>query len=343
MPKLIGKTNDKYYLFLDDIPLIGHIAFGVIDRATNIIQVRPTTICPLNCIFCSVDAGPFSRYRQSEYIVDSNLLVKWVRKVVDIKKGEVIEALIDGVGDPMSYQWIDRLVENLKSFIPRVAIETHGYNLTKALVKSLERVGLDRINLSIDTLDAEKARMLQGASWYDVKRVKEVAEFIVKETSIDLHITPVWIPGINDNDINDIIEWGLSIGIGKRFPPFGIQKYEVHKYGRRIPHVKSPSWREFRIFLENLEKKYGIDLYYKKLDFDIHRTRHRVEPRYSINDVVKVYISSPGWLKGEAIAVDESGETVITIVNVKDMKIVGKRAKVKIIKNSNSIYIARLI
>jgi uncharacterized Fe-S cluster-containing radical SAM superfamily enzyme len=40
------------------IPLVGHIAFGVIDRGTNIIQVRPTSLCNLNCIFCSVDAGP---------------------------------------------------------------------------------------------------------------------------------------------------------------------------------------------------------------------------------------------------------------------------------------------
>ncbi|GEM_PF-5197189 len=49
------------------------------------------------------------------------------------------------------------------------------------------------------------------------------------------------------------------------------------------------------------------------------------------------------WLKGEAIAVNESGDAVITIVMSKIMKIIGKRAKVKITKNSNSIYIARLI
>ncbi|MCE4627148.1 MAG: radical SAM protein, partial [Desulfurococcales archaeon] len=42
----------------EPLPLVGTVFIGVIDRGTNVLQVRPTTLCPLNCIFCSVDAGP---------------------------------------------------------------------------------------------------------------------------------------------------------------------------------------------------------------------------------------------------------------------------------------------
>ncbi len=342
MVKLLGRSKNRVYIYVDDIPLLGHIAFGVIDRGTTVLQVRPTTICPLNCIFCSVDAGPVSRHRQAEYIVDPNHLVAWVRYTVKAKEGDVVEALIDGVGDPATYPYLSELVKELKRVVPRVAMETHGATLTKDFVRRLEEAGLDRINLSIDTLSEEKARWLQGVQWISIRRVIEVAEFIAKETSIDLHLTPVWIPGVNDEDIEQIIEWGLRIGAGKRFPPFGIQKYEVHKYGRKVPGVKEVSWTQFRKFLENLERKYGIPLYYKNLDFGIRKTK-RVPIKYDVGDEVVLWIVAPGWLKGEVIGVDRDWERVVTIVGVEDPSpFIGKKVRARIIGNKDGIYIARL-
>lgn len=342
MVKLLGRSKSRVYIYVDDIPLLGHIAFGVIDRGTTVLQVRPTTVCPLNCIFCSVDAGPASRHRQAEYVVDPNHLVAWVRYTVKAKEGDVVEALIDGVGDPATYPHLPELVKELKRVVPRVAMETHGATLTKDYVRRLEEAGLDRINLSIDTLSEEKARWLQGVQWISIRRVIEIAEFIAKETSIDLHLTPVWIPGVNDEDIEQIIEWGLRIGAGKRFPPFGIQKYEVHKYGRKVPGVKEVSWTQFRKFLEDLERKYGIPLYYKNLDFGIRRTK-RVPIKYDVGDEVILWTVAPGWLKGEVIGVDRDWERVVTIVGVEDpSSLIGKKVRARIIGNRDGIYIARL-
>ncbi|MDD1656702.1 MAG: radical SAM protein, partial [Methanomicrobiales archaeon] len=56
------------------IPLIGSVAFGIIDRGTSLLQVRPSCSCNLNCPFCSVDAGPCSRSRATEYQVDRGYL-----------------------------------------------------------------------------------------------------------------------------------------------------------------------------------------------------------------------------------------------------------------------------
>lgn len=340
--RLLARARGRYFIYIDDLPLLGHVAFGVIDRGTNVLQVRPTTICPLNCIFCSVDAGPFSRTRQSEYVVDLQHLVRWVKKVYELKGGDVTEALIDGVGDPLTYPDIHHLVRRLKEFIPRVALETHGATLTKELVRRLEEAGLDRINLSIDTLDPEKARFLQGVDWFDVRRVAEVAEFIARETSIDLHITPVWLPGINDEDIERIIEWGLRIGAGKRFPPFGIQKYLRHRYGRKPPGVREVPWSEFWRFLERLERKFGVALSYREMNrvFGIRRAR-RAPIKYRPGDRVAVEIVAPGWLKGEVLAVDRGWERVITLVGM-GWGDVRRRVITACIQSSkDGIYVAR--
>jgi uncharacterized Fe-S cluster-containing radical SAM superfamily enzyme len=341
MPKLIGFARGKYYLYLDDIPLVGHIAFGVIDRCTNVLQIRPITVCPYNCIYCSVDAGPFSRHRLSEFIVDSKLLVKWVKHVYESKNGEVLEGLIDGVGEPPLHPDIVEIVRELKKFLPRVAMETRGYTLTKKLVDQLAEAGLDRLNISIDTLRIDKGKILQGVEWYNVEYVKNLVEYIVKETTIDVHLTPVWLPGLNDEDIEEIIEWGLKIGVGKKYPPFGIQKYEIHKYGRKVSSVKYVSWEVFKKFLTELENKYGIPLYYKNINFEIKKSRCYYNP-FKKGAQTTVVLVSPGWLKNEILAIDKENMYTLTVIGLEwNSSLAGKNLKVRLIEVYDTICIAK--
>lgn len=64
-----------------DVPLLGYNAFGLIDRGTNLIQVRGVSGCNLSCVFCSVDEGPYSRTRKLDYVVDIDYLMKWFDEV----------------------------------------------------------------------------------------------------------------------------------------------------------------------------------------------------------------------------------------------------------------------
>lgn len=342
MYKLIATIKGRFYIYIYELPLFGHIAFGIVDRGTNVLQTRITTICPYNCIYCSVDAGPESKHRLSEFIVDSNLIVEWFKKAYEQKDGDVIEALLDGVGEPATHPHVVEIISSLKKIVPRVAMESRGYNLTKKLVDKLSEAGLDRVNISIDTLNEEKGKIIQGVPWYSTERVKSIIEYIIKETDIDVHLTPVWLPGLNDQDIIDIIEWGLKIGVGKRFPPFGIQKYEVHKYGRRIKGAREVSWDAFKSYLEKLEEKFNIQLYYKKLDFGIRKAK-RIPMYFRKNERINVTLVSPGWLINEVLAVDEEYKSVITVVGINwSNKLIGKRIKVRIIQNDNGIYLAKV-
>lgn len=319
------------------LPLIGHIAFGIIDRGTSVIQVRPTSICGLNCVFCSVDAGPYSKRRVSEYIVKKpEQLVEWAGRVASIKGS--VEALIDGAGEPLTYPWIVELVEGLKRLrsIRSVALETRGYLLTRRLVDRLEEAGLDRINLSIDALNPELARRLAGVRWFNVGRVVKAAEYVARETGIDLHIAPLWLPGLNDDEIPRIIEWGLRIGAGRKWPPFGIQKYVAHKYGRRPPGVREVGWGEFYGWLERLERHVGVSLRPRPEDFGF-----RSAPRYPVplrrGDKVRVEVVLPGWMRGEMIG-SYKKRVLVTIVGSRGLEL-GDRVPVRIIRDKDGILI----
>ena len=320
------------------IPLVGCIAFGLIDRGTNVIQVRPISLCPLSCIFCSTDAGPRSRRRLAEYIVELEYLVDWFRELVKFKGPRAIEAHIDTVGDPLMYSRIVDLVQELADTpgVEVVSMQTHGALLREELIDELADAGLSRINLSIDALDPDLARKLAGTPWYDVERVLELAEYIVG-TSIDLLIAPVWVPGVNDEEIPRIIEFALRIGAGKRWPPLGIQKYEAHKHGRKPPGVRPMSWRAFYARLREWERRFGVKLILSPEDFGTH-PRPMLPIPFRIGEKVTVRVVAPGWLKGEKIGVARG--RAITLVDAASIP-EGVEVKARIIHTKHNIILAR--
>jgi len=323
-----------------EIPLVGCLAFGLIDRGTNLIQVRPSSLCPLSCIFCSTDAGPKSRRRQAEYSVELEYLVEAFREVAAFK-GDGLEAHIDTVGDPLTYPRIVELVEALSQNpnVKVVSMQSKGYLLSERLAEELSEAGLSRLNLSIDALDSKLAVKLAGTSSYKVERVLAVAEHVVQNTRTDLLIAPVWVPGLNDGEIPRIVEFALKIGAGKRWPPLGIQRYEAHKRGRKPEGVKAQSWKSFYSELRRLERRFQVKLVISRGDFSIQR-RVMLPIPYKVGQKLRVKIVGPGWFKGEALASTLDGLRSLTVVGLKRLPPIGTEIRVKLLGCKHNILLA---
>ncbi len=319
-----------YYVSKESgIPILGYNAFGLIDRGTNLIQVRPITGCNLNCIFCSVDEGKFSKTRLVDYIVDVDYLLEEFRKIAEFK-GYGVEAHIDGQGEPSLYPYLIDLVRGLREIreVKIISMQTNGILLNENTIDELEKY-MDRINLSISSLSQEVADILYGIR-YPLKRVLEIAEYIAG-SGIDLHVAPVWIPGYNDKEIPKIIEWALEIGAGKRFPPLGIQKYIPHKHGRK-PKARIMSFREFYDRLRELEKEYGIKLILSPKDFGIE-VRKRISHPIRKGDVCSAKIVLPGRMEGEKLCVAKG-----RLISVFTEKKIGEFIGVKIVRDRDGIF-----
>lgn len=343
MLKQIGRYRDGRVIYRVEgsVPSIGYIAFGVIDRGTNVIQVRPTTICPQACIFCSVDAGLVSSNRWAEYIVEPNIVLKGVQEVASVKDCG-IEALIDTIGDPLTYPWLVELVRMLRGFnyVKSIALETHGLLLNKRVVDELNEAGLSRVNLSLETLSYEKAKILYGTPAYDLRRVIETAEYLVRETDIDLHVTILWLPGVNDDDLIDVVNWAYRIGAGKKWPPVTIQKYIKHRYGRRtrIPEI---SWSRFWRFVERLESQLGVRLRWDMSEWGMHYAR-KIPTLLKPGDLVVVNIMARGWLKGEYLG-SYDDKVLISVIPSKATRVnIGGKYLVRVKSNKDSIYIGEI-
>ncbi len=335
----------------EQFPMVGVRAFGIVDMGTNIIEVRPTSLCPLSCIFCSVNAGPKSRIRWAEFMVDVDILVEAVREIILYKQCDNVEIHIDGMGEPGTYHKLPELIQMLREIpeVKVVSMQTRLVTFNEEKILDLEAAGLDRFNLSVDALDPELAKKLADTEWYNVERVLELAEFTIRNTKIDVVLAPVWVPTLNDDEIPKLIEWAKRAGAGKRWPPILIQKYVPHKHGRRPP-VPVMSWDEFFRRLRELEKKYNVKLIPSSEDFNIVRTRP-LPQTFRRGEVVKVEIVDRGIFRNEYIAVPVKIkhthvlDRVITVVANSQLEpvLLGQRIKVRIIENKNNIYLAEPI
>ncbi len=341
MPALVETSAHAALIKIDEsTPLIGCIAFGLIDRGTNLIQVRPISTCPLSCIFCSTNAGPKSRIRQAEYIVASDHMVEEFRKLVKFKGEHEIEAHIDTVGDPLTYPHIIELVHELHQTrgVETVSMQTHGALLNERLLDGLSSAGLSRINLSIDALNPKLTKELADTEWYDVERITELTRYIIDDTSIDLLLSPVWVPNVNDQEIPRIIDLASKIGAGKRSPPLGIQKYEVHKHGRKVKGIKALRWRQFYSKLRTWEKLCKIKLVLRPEDFGMHK-RLMLPVLYRKLEKVKLHVIAPGWLRREKLAVTMQGDRTMTLINAENIP-VGAKVRARVIADKHNIYLA---
>ena len=318
-----------------EVPLTGCIAFGVIDRGTNLIQIRPTTICNLACSFCSTDAGVCSSYHEVDYIVELNYLLSWIKRVVALKDCK-IEINIDSVGEPTTYPSLMSLIENLRKIpgVYKISMQTNGTLLNKKVISQLESVGLNRLNLSIHSVDEEIAKRLAGCNTYDVNKIINVAR-VLAETKINLALAPVWIPSINDKEMPKLIALAKELNCD-----ICIQKYETYRYSRKINGAKEINYWKFYKQLKAWEKELDKKLVFRSGDLNIVKAQ-RLPEVFKKGEKTLVELKFKGWVKGEAIAI--ARDRCITIINYKNKIIPGDKIKVKIIETKNNIYLAEII
>src|SRR3989344_4752680 len=311
------------------IPLIGLAFIGIIARnSNNLIQVRTTTLCNMNCQFCSTDAGIISKFHKTQYIVDLEYMLEYLRELANYFDKD-LKIHIDSVGEPTAYPKLINLIKGIRKIknYKDISMVTNGTLLTKEKIKELEEAGLTRINLSIHSLNILKSQELFGSTIYNIKKIIDTIKEI-KKTKIDIYLAPVYIPNVNENDVGDIIELAKELDC-----KIIIQKYEHHKYGRKIK-IKEPTYFNFYNKLKELEKKHNIKLRYAYSELETEKVKS-LPVKFKKNEKVSVEIKAPGWFENQSIAV--SRNRALTIINHKYNK--NENMKVRILSTKDNVYL----
>jgi|TARA_B100001971_G_C18218352_1_gene555401 uncharacterized Fe-S cluster-containing radical SAM superfamily enzyme len=324
---LKNRLTDKKAVYIHQnsgIPLIGSISFGLIDRNTSIIEIKPITSCNLDCTYCSVDQNK----RLVDFVVEEEYLVNELKKLIEFKAANNIEAHIASQGEPTLYEPLSELVRNISKIpqITTISIDTNGTLLTKDKVDELIQAGLTRFNLSINALDQGLAKSIANGP-YNINKIKEIARYIAKRSN--LIITPVLIPGVNEKEMPKLVEFAKNIKAD-----IGIQNLFNYRLGKNP--VKEMPFNLFLSKLKSWETQYNIKLIKTEQDFNIKKTKPLPKP-FRKREVVKADIVGPGRFKNEKIAV--SKQRTISIPNCYKKG----QAKIRITRTKHNIFIGELV
>ncbi len=318
-----------------EIPLFGVDFIGVIDRGTNVIEVKPITLCNLKCKYCFVSAGDY----QTNFIVDPTYLIKKIKDIISIKGNYKIEIHFAPYGEILLYSELFHLIKELWNIkgIEIVSLQTNGLLLSEEIIDKLEKSKVTRINISLNSLNKEKANFLCNCENYDLETLlKNISRLL--NTEINVLIAPVWFPGENDKDIEEIIKYVIDLrrkGFSEKKIQIGIQKYLVYKTGRKLKKIRPKSWDFFYKQLSVLEKKYKIKLKLGPRDFGIHKRKTVSSLNFHKNDSIRLKLISKGRWKREYIGKlnDNFGMKVLLNKPIQQPEqLIGKDIEVKIIK-----------
>ncbi len=312
------------------IPLIGNVAFGIVYRNSSIIEIKPMTSCNLDCIYCSISEGLSSK--KHDFVVEKDYLVEELQKLIDFA-AEPVEVHISVQGEPFLYADLENLFSDLQQmdYVHTISIDTNGTLLNKEMIDRLAKYDKLQLNLSLDAIDEEKAKIIAGTKSYNVKQVKDVIAYASKKLKVI--VAPVLIRGYNEEEMEKIIQFIKSLEVK---PILGIQNFLKYKTGR-IPAEEMP-WEKFYALLEAWEKKYDLKLKLNKSDFNIRKTKELPKP-FKEDDIISATLKCPDRFSGSSIGVAKGRNISLPGCPYKEGKIV----KIKIVRDKHNVFVGKFL
>ena len=180
------------------------------NRPIKDLRISVTDRCNFRCTYCM----PLDEY-------------EWINKKEVLTFEEIerltrlfVELGVDKVrltgGEPLVRQDLPLLIEKLSAVngLEDLCLTTNGALLAER-VDALKRAGLRRVNISIDTLDAEKFKRMTKRG--DLNKVLEGIFAAQRSGLAPIKLNAVVERGVNDDDILPLVEFSRQHDFGMRF------------------------------------------------------------------------------------------------------------------------------
>ncbi len=176
-------------------------------RAINYLRVSVTDRCDFRCTYCMSENMTFLPKKDLLTLEELDRLC-----TVFVEKG--VKRLRLTGGEPLVRKNIMHFIRSLSrhlqsSQLDEITITTNGSQLSR-FADELADCGVRRINVSLDTLDAEKFRHI--TRWGDIDRVHAGLE-AARRAGLKIKINTVALKGFNDVEIPEIMRWAHGLGM----------------------------------------------------------------------------------------------------------------------------------
>jgi len=201
-------------------------------REIKNLRISVTKNCNLACFYC---------HREGNANEGDEMSLSDISRIFDISSQCGMRFVKITGGEPLVRDDIVDIVAEAKKRFEDVSITTNGLLLAEK-IKDLRDAGLDRVNLSLDTLNPKTYKRLTG-----LNKLGEVVDGlqVTKEAGIDpIKINMLMIKDYNDTELQSILEF-----CGRKGYILQIIEYVASKEG-----VKSKFYNEHHIDLASVEE-----------------------------------------------------------------------------------------
>ena len=191
-------------------------------REIEYVRISITQNCNLKCIYCVPDA------QRAGNECDTGLNPVEIRTILEVMAGLGIKKVRITGGEPLLRPDLYEIISGIAGInqIEDLAVTTNGSYLHQ-MAQELKKAGLKRINISLDSLRAEKFRLITGGGDLDL-----VLDGICRALDYGLlpvKINTVLVKGVNDDEIDDFIGFSKKYPVEVRF----IELMPIGRFGEQ--------------------------------------------------------------------------------------------------------------
>lgn len=180
------------------------------NREINYLRISVTDRCNLRCVYC-MPAGGITQKPHCQI-----LSFEQIYKIVKTAAGIGVNKIRITGGEPLVRKDLPCLIEKLKTIkgLSEIALTTNGIYLSE-YASWLKKAGLDRINISLDSLVPEKFEMITRGG--KLQAVLEGIESVLSAGLVPLKINAVLLKGFNTDEIHAFADLTKEKPIQVRF------------------------------------------------------------------------------------------------------------------------------
>jgi cyclic pyranopterin phosphate synthase len=182
-------------------------------RKIDYLRISITDRCNLRCIYCMPSKGVKPLRHRDILSYDEIIRIVKVAAPIGIRKVRITG------GEPLARKGVTGLISSLRKIdgIENLSLTTNGILLEK-MAEELAEAGLDRVNVSIDSLKPEKYKEITRGGFLDavLNGVKKAESVGLKPVKFNM----VPIRGFNDDEIEDFARLTLNNNYQIRFIEF---------------------------------------------------------------------------------------------------------------------------
>lgn len=180
-------------------------------RFATDLRVSLTDRCNLRCQYCMPEEG-LAWLPKPEMLTDDEV-VRLVR--VAVERLGVTDVRFTG-GEPLIRRGLTSIIAETAALQPRpkLSLTTNGIGLSR-LAQPLVDAGLDRVNVSLDTLDPDRFETITRRRRHDDVLAGLGA---ARDAGLDpVKINAVLLRDINDDEAPELLNWAIDNGYQLRF------------------------------------------------------------------------------------------------------------------------------